>query len=168
MSSYADTYSTTYTTADIGKVVDCFAADFDMVAQSTGLRTRESARAVANDVKTIAQHGYLAEVNLCLQDAYGRILRAAKYEVSADAALWTAQRPGNNLWPRTPGGGLVVLVTYSSEWLKLSALQQSNFTAKLKESWGASDIDTSFSNLTRHADRDYVSNGYGMRKSVYK
>src|SRR4051812_11923474 len=108
MSSYADTYSTTYTTADIGKVVDCFAADFDMVAQSTGLRSRENARAVADDVKTFAQHGYLVDVNLCLQDAFGRIVRAAKYEVSTNASLWTAQRPGNNLWPRTPGGDLVV------------------------------------------------------------
>ena len=66
MSSYADTYSTTYTTADIGKVIDCFAADFDMVAQSTGLRTREDARAVSADVKTMAQNGYLAEVDLVL------------------------------------------------------------------------------------------------------
>jgi len=168
MNSYADTYSTTYTTADIGKVIDCFAADFDMVAQSTGLRTREDARSVSADVKMMAQHGYLAEVDLCLADAGGRIIRAAKYEISTNAVLWTAQRPGNNLWPRTIGGSLQVVVTYSAKWRSLTQSQQVAFETKLKESWGASNIDTSFPNLTRHADRDYVSNGYGARKSIYK
>jgi hypothetical protein len=168
MSAYAESYSTTFTTADIGKVIDCFAADFDMVAQSTGLRTRENARAVSADVKTIAQHGYLEEVDLCLVNASGSIIRAAKYEISTEAALWTAQRPGNNLWPNTPGGVLQVLVIYSAKWRALSASQKATFEAKLKEPWGTTDIDTSFPGLTRHADRDYVSNGYGARKSIYK
>jgi hypothetical protein len=168
MSSYAGTYSSTFTTADIGKVFDCFAADYDMVAQSTGLHTRDYAKRIAGDVKTMAQHGYLDEVNLCLEDASGEIIRAAKYEISTNAALWTAQRPGNNLWPRTIGGSLNVITSYSNEWKKLNESQKTAFRNKLTESWVSTDIDISFPSLSRSFDRDYVSNGYGARKSIYK
>lgn len=168
MSAYAETESTTYTTADIGKVFDCFAADFDMCAQSTGLLTRESVRTTAADIKLMAQRGYVSTVNLCLEDADGKIIRAAKYVVSKDASLWTAQRPGNNLWPKTPGGALNPVVTYTNAWQSLTATQQSSFMASLNQSWTDTDIDTSFPNLTRSADRDYASNGYGLRKTIYK
>ena len=72
----------TFTTADVGRVLDCFAADFDGMSQSTGLRTRENAKVVAADVKLMAQEDYLADVNLYLKDAAGKTIRAAKYEVS--------------------------------------------------------------------------------------
>lgn len=166
--SSSGTDSTTFTTADIGKVFDCFAADLDMLSQSTGLRTRDDARSTAEDVKTMARNGYLTEVDICLKDAYGEIIRAAKYEVSTDASLWTSQRPGNNLWPRTPGGTLVVVTLYSSKWEKLTSAQQAAFSSNLNKSWGATDIDISFPGLSRSHDRDYASNGYGARKSVYR
>lgn len=162
------TDSSTFTTADIGKVFDCFAADYDMVAQSTGLQTRDYAKRVAEDVKAMARNGYLTEVNICLKDIYGEIIRAAKYEVSTDASLWTSQRPGNNIWPRTPNGRLVIVTSYSSKWRNLNATQQENFLKSLNGSWSDTDIDTSFPGLSRSHDRDYVSNGYGARKSVYR
>lgn len=168
MSAYAESYSTTYTTADIGKVFDCFAADFDMCAQSTGLRSRENVRRVSADVKAMAQRGYVSVLDLCLEDASGNIIRAAKYVVSTNASLWTAQRPGNNLWPSTPNGALKPVVTYTQAWQSLTGTQQSSFMATLNESWVDSEIDTSFPNLTQSADRDYASNAYGLRKTIYK
>jgi Bacterial HORMA domain family 1 len=162
------TQTSTYTAADVGKVLDCFAADFDMVAQATGLRTRENARATSEDVTRMAVHGYLKEVNVYLEDETGRIVRAAKYEVSTDAALWTAQRPGNNLWPRLPGGRLNVYVVWSDAWRRLSEARRQVFRETLKRPWGTWDLDTSFPTLTRRADRDYASNNYGMRKSVFQ
>ncbi|MGC2236402.1 MAG: hypothetical protein WA584_09585 [Pyrinomonadaceae bacterium] len=166
--SYSGTDSTTFTTADIGKVFDCFAADLDMLSQSTGLRTRDNARRTAEDVKTMARNGYLIEVDICLKDSYGEIIRAAKYEVSTDASLWNSERPGNNLWPRTPGGTLVVITLYSNKWVNLTSAQQVNFLNSLNGSWGDNDIDISFPGLSRYHDRDYASNGYGARKSVYR
>ena len=38
--SYSESVSETYTIADIGKVIDCVAADLDMLTQSTGLLSR--------------------------------------------------------------------------------------------------------------------------------
>ena len=84
--SYAESLTQTYTIADIGKVIDCFAADLDMTSQSTGLLTRELVKGYAADVKAMAQRGYLLEANIVLKDASGNVIRAAKYEVNTDAA----------------------------------------------------------------------------------
>jgi hypothetical protein len=145
--------TTTYTAVDVGKVLDCFAADFDMQAQATGLRSREDARATSDDVKTMAKQGYLKEVNVYLEDETSRIVRAAKYEVSTDAALWTSRRPGNNLWPRLRGGWLKVYVVWSDAWWQLSDARREAFRDGLQRRWGTWDIDTSFPTLTCRADR---------------
>jgi hypothetical protein len=106
-------------------------------------------------------------VNLYLKDTNGKTIRAAKYEVSTDGASLAASRPGNYLWPRTPGGQLKVHVTYSQTWWQLSETQKTNFKQHLRMQWGTNDLDTSFPMLTRHSDRNYVSNGFGLKKSVF-
>ena len=169
MSSTAtQSQSVSFTVADIGKVIDCFAADLDMNAQSTGLLTWETVQRSAQDVKAMAQKGYLLEANIVLQDASGTVIRAAKYEVATDASILTAQRPGNNLWPRTPSGQLYVVVRYSQAWRNLTDTQRAAFAKTLKIVWSSSSTDLSFPGLTRSSDRSYVSNGWGMTKSVYK
>jgi hypothetical protein len=163
------TYSTshTYTIADVGKVLDCFAADFDGMGQSTGLRTRENTKAIAADVKLMAQSGYLSEVNVYLKDANGQTIRAAKYEVIASAGMLTASRPGNYLWPRSPGGQLCVHVTYSEKWESESDVRKEAFRQSLAQAWGTLDLDTSFPMLRRQLDRNYVSNGFGLVKTNF-
>jgi hypothetical protein len=164
---YSETVQETYTIADIGKVIDCVAADLDMNAQSTGLLPHDLVKQYAADVKALAQYGYLLEANIVLQNATGQPIRAAKYEVSADGASLTAHRPGNNLWPRTPGGALVVEVKYSQKWRNLSDAQRASFKKTLSPNWTTSNTDLSFPSLQRSADRSYVSNGWGVTKSIY-
>lgn len=165
--SYTDSATQTYSVADIGKVIDCVAADLDMNSQSTGLLTRELVKRYAVDVKAMAQKGYLLEANIVLQDSSGKPIRAAKYEVSTDASTLKAQRPGNNLWPRTPGGELTIVVRYSQKWRDLTDAQKAAFRQTLSTEWTSSNTDLSFPALTRSADRNYVSNGWGVTKSVY-
>jgi len=166
--SLTESLTETYTIADIAKVIDCVAADLDMNAQSTALLTRDEARAYAADVKLMAQKGYLIEANIVLQDASGEPIRAAKYEVSTDASTLTAQRPGNNLWPRTPGGRLCMVVRYSQKWRNLTDAQRAIFNQALSTGWSPSNTDLSFPSLARATDRNYVSNGWGVVKSTYK
>lgn len=165
--SYTYSESHTYTVADVGKVLDCFAADFDGMGQSTGLRTREDTKATAADVKLMAQRGYLSEVNIYLKDASGQTIRAAKYQVLTNAGALTASRPGNYLWPRTAGGQLCVHVTYSEQWWRESANQKAAFIQLLSRPWGTLNLDTSFPMLRRQLDRNYVSNGFGLMKTVF-
>lgn len=166
--TYTELLTLTYTIADIGKVIDCFAADLDMTAQSTGLLNRDLVKQYAADVKAMAQRHYLLEANLVLKDSAGNVIRAAKYEVNTDAASLTASRPGNNRWPATPGGELSVVVRYSQKWRDLTDSQRTMFYATLSTSWVSSTTDLSFPALTRQADRNYVSNGWGVTKSVYQ
>jgi hypothetical protein len=166
--TYVETITQTYTIADIGKVIDCFAADLDMTSQSTGLLNRDLVKQYAADVKAMAQQGYLLEANIVLKDSAGNVIRAAKYEVNTDAGSLTASRPGNNRWPATPGGELVVVVRNSQKWRNLTDAQRAAFNGTLSISWVSSSTDLSFPALTRHADRSYVSNGWGVTKSVYQ
>lgn len=165
--SYSESLTETYSVADIGEVIDCVAADLDMNSQSTGLLTRDQVKNYAADVKALAQKGYLVEANIVLHDASGQPIRAAKYEVSTDASTLTAQRPGNNRWPRTPSGHLNIVVQYSQKWLNLSDGQRAAFKQTLSTGWTTSNTDLSFPTLMRSADRNYVSNGWGVTKSVY-
>ena len=165
--SSTETLTQSYTVADIGKVIDCFAADLDMNAQSTGLLTRDLVKGYAADVKEMAQKGYLIEANIVLQDASGEVIRAAKYEVSTDASTLTARRPGNNLWPRTPRGELNVVVCYSQKWRDLTDSSKAAFRQSLSMGWVNSTTDINFPSLTRTFDRNYVSNGWGVTKSIY-
>jgi hypothetical protein len=165
--SYTESLTQTFTIADIGRVIDCFAADLDMTSQSTGLLTRDVVKKYAADVKAMAQQGYLIEANIVLKNAAGTVIRAAKYEVSTDGASLTASRPGNNRWPAMRGGELSIVLQNSHKWGSLTDSQQAAFNKTLNASWIASSTDLSFPALTRSADRNYVSNGWGMTKSVY-
>lgn len=165
--SYTESVTQTYTIADIGKVIDCFAADLDMTSQSTGLLSRDLVKQYAADVKAMAQAGYLVEANIVLKDSAGNIIRAAKYEVSTDAASLSASRPGNNRWPATPGGELSIVLQNSPKWQNLTDAQRAAFDKTLGTSWIPSNTDITFPGLTRYTDRNYVSNGWGVKKTVY-
>lgn len=166
--STSQTQSITYTVADIARVLNSFAADFDMFAQSSGCRTRENVKAVTADVMAMAKAAYLAEVNLSLVPASGGSpIRAAKYEVKADGSLSNGGTPGNSLWPHTPGGTLYVTVVYTQNWWNLTDTQRASFKAGLQQTWGTHNFDLSFPNLARSLDRNYVSNGYGVQKYTF-
>jgi hypothetical protein len=165
--SYAETTTQTYTVADIGKVMDCIAADLDMNSQSTGLLSHDTVKSYAADVRLLAQKGYLQEANIVLKNSAGVVIKAAKYEISTNASTLTAQRPGNNLWPRTPQGDLTVVVKHSPKWTYLPQAQKDAVKQLLATTWSSSAADLSFPTLTRTPDRNYVSNGWGVTKSIF-
>src|ERR1700677_4412820 len=134
---YTEAQSQTFPIADIGKVIDCFAADLDMNSQSTALLPRDLVKQYAADVKAMAQKGYLLEANIVLRDAAKNVIRAAKYEVSTDASSLIAHRPGNNLWPNMPGGDLTVVVQYSQKWRDLADAQRAAFRQTLGTTWSS-------------------------------
>jgi hypothetical protein len=67
-----------------------------------------------------------------------------------------------------PGGNLNVVVQYSQKWLNLTEAQRTAFKQTLATGLSPTNIDTSFPSLTRTADRNYVSNGWGVVKSAYQ
>ena len=167
--SSTGTQTTTYTVADIRKVVENFAADFSMMAQATGLRTRESVAAVVSDLNKFAEHDYLVAVTLFLLDKDGNKLRVAVYKVADSAVGWKSDAPGNNLWPRTEGGSLWVLGTLTDAWWNKTESDKDAFIKNngLNSPWSKTEKDTSLSGLTSSAGQKYASNGYGWERTNY-
>jgi Bacterial HORMA domain family 1 len=163
------TLSSTYTVTDVAKVFDRFAADLAMIAQATGLISRDRVADIAHDVKLMAQRGYVDRVDIVLRDGVGREICAAKYTVSTDAAGWIGDRPGNNLWRAPIDGQVDVVVSYTSAWWALSEYQRiSFFEGECVCSWGPSDIDTTYPGMVGRFDRRYASNAYGLERTLYE
>ncbi|MBL9080890.1 MAG: hypothetical protein JNK76_03740 [Planctomycetales bacterium] len=163
------TRTTTFTASDIRKVVDNFAADFSMMGQATGLKTREQIASTVGDLKIFAETGFLTEVTVILKDANGKQIRGAIYKVSESAVGWQSDRPGGNLWPRTPGGALKVVATVKDSWFSKTPEQKTAFAQAygLTGTWPLTDEDTSLSGLTASYAQKYASNGYGMERTNY-
>lgn len=167
---YTATRTTTYTVADIQWVLSNCAADLAMMAQATGLRSKENVAETVVDLIGLAAGGYLEEINIILWGANRMKLRAAKYVTSTSAIGWTSQRPGNSLWPRTPGGWLQVIATLSTDWWGLdeAGRERVRETLGIKGVWAPTSVDTSHYDLTSTFDRSYARNGYGLQKTLYQ
>ncbi|HEY3783545.1 MAG TPA: hypothetical protein VGL56_20880 [Fimbriimonadaceae bacterium] len=166
--STTGTSTRTFTVADIRKVVDNFAADFSMMAQSTGLRSRESVALVVSDLKIFAEAGFLVNVALILRDSSGKDIRGAEYVVSNSAAGWNSDRPGNALWPQTPGGSLRVVATLSRDWWDMTEAARVEYRSGhgIHSAWGIT-TDTTLSGLSATTAQQYASNGYGWQRTNY-
>ena len=162
--------TTTFTATDIRKVVDSFAADLWMIAQSTALRSRENVESIVSDLKALAETRYLLGVTLILWDSAGKKVRARRYTVSAQAIAWGNDQPGGNLWPRVEGGSLQIIGTLSDTWWNITAEIKKQVREKigLKYSWDLTSTDTSFSDMTARQDKRYSSNGFGMERTSYE
>ena len=167
MSVDATTYSATYTIVDVRRVFDQFAADYDMAAQSTGLVSDDHVTKVVHDVKVLAEAGYLWRVDMVLRDGSGETVRAQRYGVSTEASLWSAERPGNSLWPRMLYGNLRIVIFFTQRWRDLSGVAQALFGRNLYLGWMDTDIDTAYPQLIGRVDRRYASNAYGLERTTY-
>jgi hypothetical protein len=167
--SITATQTNTYTIADVRKVVENFAADFSMMSTATGLRSREDVARTVADLRAFAEDGHLVEVKLILKDAARNKLRGASYGVSQSALGWTSDRPGNNLWPRTPDGVLWVIVTLGSEWNSMTTTQKQGYKTRrgLNYAWDPTLEDTSLSGLSASYAQRYASNAYGFQRINY-
>lgn len=166
---YTETRTNTYTVTDVRRVVASFGADFSMISQVTGLWDSEDVRETVSDLNAFAEARYLKGIHLILWDAYGNKLRAAEYTVSTSAASWSNDRPGGNLWPRTPGGRLQVIGSLSSDWWAMdeAAKDQVREQYGIAGAWRLTNTDTSHAGMNSDTDRRYASNAYGMERTIY-
>lgn len=166
--SESDSYSESFSTADIVKVANRFGADLVMLAQSSEAMDATRAADVIEDIKLFAKEQYINRISVILEDADGDQLRARRYEVSTDASLWSPDRPGNNIWPKTPAGEISLVIHYVNAWDSLGDVAKRNFKSKLKRPWGPTDKDTSFSSMSNTGSRRYSSNSYGLERTDFE
>lgn len=157
----ADTY--TYSTADIATVVRRFAADMVMIAQSTAAITEAQARDYAHDVEVLAKEGYLDKVDLTLISGAVEV-RATQYVVDTAAGGLVMSRPGGVMWPRVPNAEIRIILYYTNDYTQA---KREAIKKKLKIGWVPTDADTSHTSLMASGNRDYASNGWGMRREDF-
>jgi hypothetical protein len=164
------TQTTTFTIADVRKVVNNFGADYFMIAQSTGLRSRTEVEETVADLTLFADEGYLLAVVIILWDAYGNKVKARRYVVSRAAVGWKSDDPGGNNWPRTQNGRLQIIATLSDRWWELSESEQESVKQRvgIVGGWGRVSTDTSFKDMNGTQDRQFASNGFGMQRWTYQ
>jgi len=167
--STVGTQTKTFTVADIRKVAESFAAVLSMISQSTGLLSTKEIDNYINDVKLFAELNLLKKVHIILKNSAGEQIRGTIFTVSVDAGTWGNDRPGDGLWPKTPGGFLNVVVTNTLEYSSKSYEEKVKFCADngFRDSWTSSKEDTTFAKLTGSQGQKYQSNGYGMERKNY-
>jgi hypothetical protein len=161
-SSYSSTSS--YTFADIEKVVSNFRADLLMMADSSKAMTQDEARKYAHDVECLVKDGYLKKVDVTLLDWFGAEVRAVTYAVDTEAGSLTGSRPGGVRWPHTPNGKIRVVIWYTANY---DDAARETMREKLDISWGPTSVDTSHSSLQSGTGRDYASNGFSMQRKDF-
>lgn len=161
----------THTAVDVRRVVDSFAADFWMIAQSTSLRSQENVGKIVFDLKALAEAGFLEGVRIILWNQSGQKIRARNYSVSENAIGWANDDPGGNLWPRLPvGASLQVVADLSQSWWSNSEPERATNRLKLNLNfgWTLATNDISLASMTAKQDKRYSSNGYGMLRTTYE
>ena len=158
--SQTRTASATYTTTDIENVVRRMKADLTMIADSTGAWTPQEASDYAHDIELLAKAGYLAWVDVTLQQ-YGVELKAVRFDGDTDAGTLSTSRPGGVLWPRAAGANLRIVINYTAAY---STAARDAMRSKLKIGWTPSYADTSHTSLNSSGARNYVSSTYGMQR----
>lgn len=159
----SESVSYSWTTADIGTVVNRFRADILMIAQSSVAITEALALEYAHDVEVLAKEGYLESVDLTLFSK-GAEVRAVRYDVETEAGDLTMSRPGGVRWPKVTNPEFRIILTYNSTF---TTVAEQKVKVKLKRVWKTSNYDTSHSTLSSLSGRDYVSNGWGMRRKDF-
>lgn len=161
MSTYSST--STYTVADVEKVMRSVKADLIIIATTTKAMTEEDATNYAHDIEVLAKKNHLEYVDVTLMNGSSEV-RAIKYEFQTEGAKG-AERPGGVLWPLTPkdkGGWIRIHLRYAE-----SSSAEKRAELPLWISWVTSSTDISHKGLTSSGGRGYSSNGFGTNRKDF-
>ncbi|MCZ8021511.1 MAG: hypothetical protein O9302_07035 [Cyclobacteriaceae bacterium] len=167
-STYTNT--STYTVVDIRKTFEGFSADFRMIAARTEKMSQKDVEGTLHDIMAWAESKYLDYVDITLLDQSNKPIRAVRYTVDEKGKAVQSARAGSNDWPNITGTSLTVIVKNNKAWNALSPEEQSKFKSEngFIRTWGPSNIDNSYSHLSRASAQLYGSNGYELKKDNFK
>jgi hypothetical protein len=165
-----NTITSTYTVVDIRKVFESCEADLRIIARRTGKWNMDYTEQVIHDIIRMAENDYLKSVDIVLQDSIGRVIRAAKFVVNTNGTAISGDRAGTNDWTEIPNTFLNVILSHTPKWDVLSPEQRNSFMTDnhFQINWVPSNIDTSYSHLTKSLGQLYASKGYELQKENYR
>jgi len=153
-----------FTTTDIRTAFENLEADLKMLVLRTGDKSLAWAEDITHDIILFAINGCLESIHIqCLQ--FGTVTKAHKYTIETGID-WDSQRPGGNNWPRESNLG--ILLSLSSKWEGLSALEKASIMKHLRKTWSSTSLSTNYSHLREVGERSYSSGAYGLRRQTYE
>ena len=166
-STYTNT--STYTVVDIRKTFEGFSADFRMIAARTEKLSTTQVEGILHDVIQWAEAKYLDYVDIALIDQQNKPVKATRFKIDENGKAQQSDRAGGNSWLNLQNTRLVVIVENSQAWHSLLKEQQQKFKVNndFKRNWGDSDIDNSYSHLSKESAQLYASKGYELRKENF-
>lgn len=164
------TATTTYTVIDIRKTFEGFSADLRMIATRTDKKTIEEVESYLHDIMVWAENKYLKYVDITLLDLSNKPLKAARYSVDENGKAIQSERAGNNDWLNIPNTKIMIIVMNKDSWNNMNIQDQDKFkqTNNFKMSWGPSQIDNSYTHLSKEGAQLYASKGYELKKENFK
>lgn len=162
------TYTDTFNRDDIRRVYASFAADYKIVAEWTELHSAAFIEQTIVEIKALAEEQYLKEVHMQLVSSSGVIREAAVYRVTTNAALWSADKPGDLYWDSEPGDSLNLIVYFTQKWWDLTPTARAAFEEAHLPGWGTSDFDGNYGGLIPATDKRFASRAYGMERTTYR
>lgn len=161
------TYTDTFNRDDIRRVYASFAADYKIVAEWTELHSAYWIEKNIAEIKLFAEAQYIESLHLQLVSSDGRLCRAAVYQVTTNASLWSADRPGDLRWKANGGDSLRLIVYYSKKWWDLTDAERQAFREEHNITWSTTDFDGDYSGLVPSIDKHFASRAYGMERTQY-
>ena len=165
------TITPTFTKIDIRKTFENFEADLRMIILRTGKWSEAYLEKVCHDIYLFAEYGMLVSVDITLLDENEKPLRAAKFTVNENGTVVSGSRPGgNNDWPNIDNTALQVIVKNTKKYDDMTEEEKITFCkeAGFKNNWTPTNINTSYTHLSKTGAQLYGSNNYELKKDDYK
>lgn len=158
-----NTNTTTFTVADVEKVMRSVKADFIMIANTTKAITENDAANYAHDIEILAKGNHLKFADVTLMNGSTEV-KAIRYVFQQEGASGS-ERPGGVLWPLTPkdqGGWIRIHLRHTE-----SSSPEKRKDLPFKVSWVPSSTDVSHKGLSSSTGRGYSSNGFGTNREDF-
>jgi hypothetical protein len=164
------TNTSTYTVVDIRKTFEGFSADFRMIASRTGKMNTTKVENCLHDIMAWAENKYIDYIDITLIDTNNTPIKASRYSVDESGKAIKSDRAGNNDWKDIPNTQLTLIISQTTTWYNLSPELKEKFkeSNNFKINWGPSNIDNSYSHLSKENAQVYASKGYELKKENFK
>lgn len=164
------TNTATYTVVDIRKTFEGFSADFRMIAARTCKKTIAEVENYLHDIMAWAENKHLKCVDITLVNSTNNPIKATRYSVDENGNAIQSERAGNNDWQNIPNTQLIIIVMNKDSWngMSLEGKEQFKQSNYFKMIWGPSQIDNTYSHLSKESAQLYASKGYELKKDNFR
>lgn len=153
--------------SETNKLFKLIATDFKIIANKTGLWTKENCENHLHDIKIMMENDFLEKISLILDKPFGQPIKAKQYHIGTTSRT-RKDRPGDNDWEEGDGDRLHVVVSYSKIWLAKTEQEQVEFKRKnFKINWGPVNIDVNFPHLQSSLTKMYSTGVNGIDRKDF-